>query len=207
LTQTDAAIRRIKAVLIIQVLAVPVLWFHWYIMWASDELPDLMVHAQHELLLLLLYPLASFYWLRKKKLTHGLKIYLYGIVYFDLALPGTLALTMLLFGGNLVPLLSSSLLLVPATLVLIFVRTHEFEPDHIHTEADEFDVFMMEIEAHPSVDEGLEYVVNYIEEHHDEFSSGYTDRLLAYLSERNDEIGLAARTPMRGPFADEDERV
>lgn len=202
MTQSDSAIRRIKAVLMIQILGVPVLWFHWYIMWTSDQLPEVMASAQPGLLLVLLFSLVPLYLLRKKRFTYGLKITLYSAAWFALTLPVSLLLTQLLFGGGFIPILSSFLLLIPAGLVLVFVRTHEFEP--MFTETDQFDVFIQEIEAHSSAEEGLQYVVDYIQERHDEFSPRYADRLLAYLSERNDEIGLAARARTRGPFADED---
>jgi len=205
-TQADAAIQRIRAVLVIQVLLVPALWIHWYIMWASDRLPDLMATAQIGLLMVLISSLVPLYVLRKRRFTHNLAASLLGAAWFAFCLPVSLVGTMLLFGGDLIPTFSSFFLLIPATLVLVFLQTHEFEPVVIN-ETEVFDVLTEVIEKHPSTREGFQYVLDYIHERPNEFSPGYSDRLIAYLSERSDEIGLEARARMKESVPNHEDTV
>ena len=57
---------------------------------------------------------------------------------------------------------------------------------------------MKKINQHPTVEEGLDYVLDYIENPKWEFEDGYKEAFLEYLTERDDELGKIAREKLEG---------
>jgi hypothetical protein len=86
----------------------------------------------------------------------------------------------------------------PVIPLLFYVLTTTFIKEDI-TEA-QFDVFIHEeIMKHPSIEEGLDYVLDYIADPQWKFEDGYREDFLEYLSKRDDELGQLARDRLN-PF-------
>jgi len=87
-------------------------------------------------------------------------------------------------------ILISIIHLLPVIPLLLYVITVNIVDD---PDKDNHEVMVYEIMQHPSLEEGLDYVLSYIDDPRWEFEDDYKVSLLEYLAERDDELGELAR--------------
>jgi len=99
---------------------------------------------------------------------------------------------------NEVRLVLSVFFFIPVPPLFFYIVTVKFEEPDIT--AEQFDSLIYEeILKHENVEEGLDYVLNYIADPQWEFETGYKEDFLEYLSKRDDELGQLARDRLN-PF-------
>jgi len=90
----------------------------------------------------------------------------------------------------------SLLYIIPIVPIGFYIVTVEFEErDHTTEMYDE--LINEEIMKHPTIEQGLDYVLDYIDDPQWEFEEDYKESFLEYMAERDDELGRLARERLR----------
>jgi len=85
----------------------------------------------------------------------------------------------------------SMLFIIPGIATLLYIPTMEIEEEDITQFHHE--TFIEEIMEHDTLEEGLDYVLNYMDDPKWEIEPEYKQQFLEYVSEKDDELGELVR--------------
>ena len=133
---------------------------------------------------------AGFVWMRPRK--SETKHWLTVLLFFDII--GSIAsFNYEFFFWVITPtrVLLSSIFIVSGFATAFYILTVDFDEPDLITPGHE--VFIQEIMMHDSLEEGLDYVLDYIDDPKWEFEPEYKQQFLDYVAERDDELGELVR--------------
>lgn len=194
MVEQELATRFVIVTLLLQIVYYGIVALEMWNLRIAGELPEYLSSYPIDISLPL-YTIVPLAFLLKGNRNEHVRAFLYVAVFIDFAAVIGYWLMNSLFGGNTTPAILMSFLILPAILILFFMRSMEFEP--LSYETEQFEIFRMEIESHATIEEGFDYVAGYISEHSDELDDDFFIKLLEYLSQRIDEIGSEARSRLR----------
>ncbi len=192
--EQELAKRFVIMALLVQILYYVIVALEMWNLRILGELPEYLSSYPIDISLPLytIVPLA--FLLRGNRKEH-IRPFLYVAAFIDFAAIFGYWLMYSLFGGSTAPAILMSFLILPAILILFFMRSMEFEA--VSYETDQFGILRMEIESHATIEEGFNYVADYISEHSTELDDDFFIKFLEYLSKRNDEIGIEAMSRLK----------